>query len=227
MLENNRINVQIKGVRDGLLITLDQGDWRDVQESLLKHVEEQEGFFNGAKVALDMGDREMKAAEMGVLRDRLSDHGVSLWAVLGKSAITVETAKILGLATKLSTTRPDQTAQTTDPQMTGENGVFVGRTLRSGNRISTLGHVTIVGDVNPGAEIIAGGSIVVWGRLRGLAHAGAEGDENAVVCALDLMPTQLRIAGIIAVTPKRKSAPLPEIARVQEGQVVAEPWEYK
>jgi septum site-determining protein MinC len=87
--------------------------------------------------------------------------------------------------------------------------------------------VVVIGDANPGSEIVAGGDVVVWGRLRGMVHAGAEGDDSAVVCALDLDPTQLRIAGQIAVTPKRRSKPQPEIARLVDGQVVAEPWSVK
>jgi septum site-determining protein MinC len=57
-----------------------------------------------------------------------------------------------------------------------------------------------------------------------VVHAGAEGDEEAVVCALDLSPTQLRIAGQIALAPKRRGKPQPEMARLKNGQVVAEPW---
>jgi septum site-determining protein MinC len=82
----------------------------------------------------------------------------------------------------------------------------------------------VIGDVNPGAQIIAGGNVVVWGRLRGLVHAGAEGDESAVVCAMDLAPTQLRIAGHIAIPPQERGEPRPEIAFVKNGEVVAEEW---
>ncbi len=81
-----------------------------------------------------------------------------------------------------------------------------------------------MGDVNSGAEIVAGGSIIVWGRLRGVVHAGAQGDENAVVCALELAPTQLRIAGEIAVSPKKQGKSQPEVARLQDGNLTAEPW---
>jgi septum site-determining protein MinC len=105
--------------------------------------------------------------------------------------------------------------------------MLVRRTLRSGYSLKHPGHVIIIGDVNPGAEIVAGGDVLVWGHLRGMVHAGAEGDENAVVCALDLAPTQLRIAGFIAITPKRRGKPQPETARVVDGQVVAEPWNPK
>jgi septum site-determining protein MinC len=83
----------------------------------------------------------------------------------------------------------------------------------------------VIGDVNPGAEVVAGGDIVVWGRARGLVHAGALGDEGAVVCALDLAPMQLRIAGAIARSPEeRRREPVPETAALREGQIVAAPW---
>jgi len=85
--------------------------------------------------------------------------------------------------------------------------------------------VVIFGDVNPGAEVIATGSIVVWGRLRGLVHAGAHGDESAVVCALELVPTQLRIAGAIAVPSKKGRKVQPEIARLVNGQIEAQAWQ--
>jgi septum site-determining protein MinC len=83
----------------------------------------------------------------------------------------------------------------------------------------------IIGDVNPGAEVVAGGDIVVWGRARGLVHAGALEDENAVICALELAPTQLRIASHIARSPEERPAqPVPERASVRDGQIVAVPW---
>ncbi|MGQ0600150.1 MAG: septum site-determining protein MinC, partial [Anaerolineales bacterium] len=89
------------------------------------------------------------------------------------------------------------------------------------------GNVVVLGDVNPGAEIVASGDVIVWGRLRGVVHAGAEGDAGAVVCALDLAPTQLRIAGYIAVSPPQKGQPHPEMARVKDGQIMAERWKAK
>ena len=84
-----------------------------------------------------------------------------------------------------------------------------------------------MGDVNPGAEIIAGGSVIIWGRCQGVVQAGSEGDQDATVSALDLNPTQLRIAGIIAISPKRKGKPQPEIAKIVDGTVMAETWNPK
>jgi septum site-determining protein MinC len=64
----------------------------------------------------------------------------------------------------------------------------------------------------------------VWGRVRGTVQAGSEGDVTAMICALDLAPTQLRIANAIATSPKRRGKPEPEIAKMKDGQIVAERW---
>jgi septum site-determining protein MinC len=108
----------------------------------------------------------------------------------------------------------------------GSNGLILRETIRSGRSIYHEGHVVVIGDVNPGAEIIAGGDVVVWGKLRGLVHAGALGDRSAVICALELIPTQLRIADQIAISPhdQRRQA-TPEKVSMHNGRIVAEAWQ--
>jgi septum site-determining protein MinC len=106
-----------------------------------------------------------------------------------------------------------------------ETALFLHRTLRSGTRIEFVGHVVILGDVNPGAEIVADGNVLVWGRLRGMVHAGAKGNRNAVICALDLSPTQLRIAEEVSAAIRPQESPKPEIVRInQAGKLQAELW---
>lgn len=216
--------VKIKGIREGLLISVDEQSWPESRTALLDHLQGQAEFLRGGRLILDVGNQVLRAAEMGQLRDMLSDKGLSLWAVLSNSPITQQNAQSLGLATRVNQPPIERTISSADTALTGENAVLVQRTLRSGFSLQHSGHITVIGDVNPGAEIIAGGNVVVWGRLSGLVHAGAEGDTSSVVCALALSPTQLRIAGHIAVAPTRKGKPQPEIARLVEGQVVAEPW---
>lgn len=227
MTADPKTAVQIKGIREGLLVTLGEGDWPEVQDQLLLHIEQQENFFKGGKVALDVGNRVMHAAEMGVLRDRLSDRGINLWAILSFSTVTEQTAQTLGLATRVNNPRPERTIRPMDTTLEGEGAVLVQRTLRSGFKVSTHGHVVVIGDVNPGAEIIAGGSVVVWGKLRGSVHAGAEGDETAVICALDMNPMQMRVAGHVGAYPTKKGKVQPECARVQEGTIIFETWNHK
>jgi septum site-determining protein MinC len=104
-----------------------------------------------------------------------------------------------------------------------ENCFYKG-TLRSGQSLSAFGNILVLGDVNAGAELIATKDIVVWGTLRGVAHAGAEGDDGARVYALRLEPTQLRISRCIAAAPQASGGVhVPEVARVVDGKITIEP----
>lgn len=108
--------------------------------------------------------------------------------------------------------------------MTDENTILVQRTLRSGQSLHFEGNVVILGDVNPGAEVVATGSVVVMGVLRGVVHAGAGGDGSAAVYAFRLQPTQLRIANHITRAPdgEQSMTSTPEVARIKDGMVVIE-----
>ncbi len=220
--------VDVKGIRDGVLITLGEGNWEDVEIALLEHLDNQANFLRGARLALDVGNQVLKAVELGRLRNEISERGMTLWAVLSNSPTTETTSQTLGLATRLSKPRPELTNARIETALhDGEEAILIQRTLRSGFSVQHKGHVIILGDVNPGAEIVASGNIVVWGRLRGLVHAGAEGNEKSIVCALDLSPTQLRIAGRIALSPTHKRVIQPETARLINGAVTSEIWESK
>jgi septum site-determining protein MinC len=220
--------IEIKGVRDGILVTFGEGSWDELKMALIEQLDQQANFLRGGKMAIDVGNQVIKAAELGSLRNEISERGISLWAVLSNSPVTETTAQTLGLATRLSKPRPEMTRSKIETRLNdGNNALLIQKTLRSGFSVHHPGHVIILGDVNPGAEIIASGSIVIWGRLRGLVHAGAEGDESSTVSALDLSPTQLRIAGqIAALTPQKRSS-RPEIVRLLNGKVVSETWEPK
>ncbi|MCC7358105.1 MAG: septum site-determining protein MinC [Anaerolineales bacterium] len=223
--------ITIKGIREGLLVTVSDGEtWPATAQGLLTHIDQATDFFKGARVALAIGPRALSAADLGRLRDDLSDRSVSLWAVLSDSTATVKAAQALGLNVALPTSAParrEQPEAAVDPEVARQEAVYVRRTLRSGQSVSHPGHVIVVGDVNAGAEIVAEGDIIVWGRLRGTVHAGASGDAEAIVCALDLSPTQLRIANSIAISPPRKGEPRPELARIKDGHITAERWSYK
>lgn len=101
--------------------------------------------------------------------------------------------------------------------------LYLKQTLRSGQAVSHKGHLVIVGDVNPGAEVMAEGDIIIWGALRGVAHAGVGGNANAEIRALRFDPIQLRIAHAIARAPDRPRGALkssgPETARIVSGTI--------
>jgi septum site-determining protein MinC len=216
--------VQIKGIREGLLITLGEGSWDEVHRSLLAHLDEQSGFLRGARLALDVGNHILKAVDLGQLSKEIAERELTLWAVISNSPTTERSAQSFGLATRIGKPKPEVSGAGAVAAPGGEGGLLVRRTLRSGARVQHSGHVVVIGDVNPGAEVISGGDVIVWGRLRGMVHAGVNGNEAAVICALDLSPTQLRIAGQFATSPRRRGKPQPEMARILDGQVVAEPW---
>ena len=218
-------SLTVKGIQNGLLITLPAGEWSNVTDQLMETVAAQDDFFRGARLAIQIEDRALGAAELGSLRSALAEHEVTLWAILSTSETTQSAAADLGLSRDLETRRSEDDDIPVDTQLPGEEAVLLQRTLRSGHSVRHPGHVVVIGDVNPGAEIIAGGHVVVWGRLRGVVHAGAAGDESAMVCALDLAPTQLRIAGHITVSPSKRGKPKPERAFIRDDQLIAEPWQ--
>ncbi len=109
----------------------------------------------------------------------------------------------------------------------GSKGILIRHRVRSGQVVRHTGHVVIIGDVNVGAEIVAGGDIIIWGRLLGTAQAGAVGNEAAIVCALDLSPLQLRIGNVVA-RPEENAdteSGSPEVAYVRDDMIVIKPWD--
>ena len=115
-----------------------------------------------------------------------------------------------------------------DDKLSKKPTIMVQRTLRSGQNLNYDGNVVIMGDVNPGAEVVASGHVLVMGSLRGLVHAGATGEEEATVTALCLAPTQLRIAAHITRPPDGSDLDqnkLPEVARIKNDAVVIEEYQ--
>ncbi|HNB21616.1 MAG TPA: septum site-determining protein MinC, partial [Candidatus Melainabacteria bacterium] len=102
--------------------------------------------------------------------------------------------------------------------------MYLRQTLRSGQSVSHQGHLVIIGDVNPGAEVVAEGDITVWGALRGIARAGVGGNNDAEIRALRLQPIQIRIGESFARSPDKNRLHYdnhhgPETARVVDGKI--------
>jgi septum site-determining protein MinC len=223
--------VAIKGIKEGLLIALSPTeDWTQITSDLAARIDAQSAFFAGARITVEVGERPIPKSELSTLKALLERRGLTLWAVLSDSETTIDAAQALDLKTSTANTIPgrDDTEGTeVNPEEDGVPGVMIRRTLRSGRTVHSAGHVVVMGDVNPGAEIIAVGDIIVWGKLRGNVHAGADGDESAVVCALDMTPTQLRIASYITISPPdKRRKPRPEMASIRDEQIVVEGWQF-
>jgi septum site-determining protein MinC len=216
--------VQIKGIRDGLLATFADAPWEEQRLALLAQIDERPAFFQGARLAMDVGSQILKVNDLVDLRDFLSERNISLWAVISESSTTEQTSQLLGMATRISKPRPEERKQSAE--ISDDTALFVNKTLRSGTRVEFPGNVVVLGDVNAGAEVIADGSVIIWGRVRGMIHAGCKGDRSAVICALDLSATQLRIANEVSAVLKPPKDPRPEIASInKEGHLQAELWQ--
>lgn len=234
MLQQIEHRLQIKGINEGLLIVAASHTFKELLESLALFLPEKIAFIAGSRIAIDVGRLRLDQQQLNQVKSVLHQFDLALWSVLSGNAETRAAARTLELGTRLSGSQTDlegnilpmQEAQTAVSHQATDNHLIIKETVRSGRLIQADGSVIIIGDVNPGAQIIAGGDVIVWGRLRGLVHAGAMGDNRAVICALMLNPTQLRIAEQIAIAPEEKqTAVLPEQALIRNGQIVAEAWQ--
>lgn len=217
--------VSIKGGKDGLRLQLDEtAEWSEVLAALRSHLDQGGNFFVGAHLLVDIGDRPVGEDQLSDVLALMDEHGLRPEALAASARESRNAARAVGLVARVASPSALPAAPTTSHD---SEATLIVRTVRSGQVVRHQGHITLIGDVNPGAEVIAGGSVVVWGRLRGLVHAGALGDSNALICALELRPTQLRIASFIARTPEEASgtAPAPEVARVTNEHIIVEAWE--
>jgi septum site-determining protein MinC len=219
----NESHIQIKGIREGLLISALTGGWEECKQEILALVHERESFFTGARVCLDVGNTTLRVKEITQIRDKLSELHVTLWAILSLSDVTNNNSRALGLDTALPTKKENKEISEKNED-DAEKSVLINRTLRAGYKVEAREHVVVIGDVNPGAEIVSAGNIIVWGKLKGSAVAGVEGNPKACICALELNPTQLRIGEIVFPPMTRKGKVFPEVASIENNQCKIEIW---
>ena len=222
--------ISIKGRSDGLVIEIGKGSWSEILATLDDRLQQSASFFRNARVAVDLGTRATTEAELKPLVDLLKTHGLILASVRTSTERTFQAALALGLTTTLESADGVPVADAAPAATNTTAGAyFVYRGyLRSGHRLQRKESVLVIGDVNPGAEVSSDGDVLVWGRLRGVVHAGAKGNPRAIVAALDLEPTQLRIADVMTIGPdprpgqpgkwfwKRSANKRPEIARIRQ-----------
>ena len=177
---------------------------------------------------------EMRCRDLSSLIELLQGEGFRIASLHTQEPLTAISAQALGLPVQLLESDPmasdatpsdDSGDQSSDikPDCTAQLRLHRG-TLRAGEQIETAGDLLVLGDVNPGANVAAAGDVMIWGRLRGIAHAGRDGDRSAKVVALQLRPLQLRIADQVARGPDDRPQPgLAEEARIDAGDIVIEP----
>jgi len=226
--------LEIKGYGNDVNIILgNEAVFSDIEAELIKRLEGSNQFLAGVEIILDAGDRVLSTAECEKLKEILgSKFNLIISAVRSSSDKTRKSAEEAGWKVESpqhpqqkkvqEKAEPEKVEEVKEPLRRESDTLLHKDTLRSGQGIWHRGNIVIVGDVNPGAEVIATGDVVVMGKLRGIAHAGAEGDTRARIIALNLRPIQLRIAGYIGRSPDLdlKTDKVPEIAQVEDGNIV-------
>ncbi|MBP2000399.1 septum site-determining protein MinC [Paenibacillus shirakamiensis] len=191
-------HVTIKGTKDGLIFLLnDQCEFIDLVEDLRYKLEHShQNILTGPIVHVDvkLGSREVSDIQKNELLDVLKSKG-----------------NLLIRSVDMPEAELPESNKNTVTTMTGM--------VRSGQVLHHEGHLLFLGDVNPGGSIQCTGDIFIVGALRGMAHAGVDGQEDAIVAASFLAPTQLRIAEVISRPPdeweNRESSM--EFAYLQDG----------
>ncbi|MBF6612067.1 MAG: septum site-determining protein MinC [Chloroflexi bacterium] len=240
-------SVIIKGVREGLLLILDdEVSFAQILTDLAERIKGQPSFFSGAVVILNAGRRVIDNPEFGVLYNMLTRNGMKVQSLVSLSAQSRLVAEGFGVNSRppsfaagdagVSLGLRDRGIPTiiTNEVLEGGvtevgSGLFLRCNLRPGQSVRFAGDVCVLGDIETGAEIIADGDVVIWGSLKGLVHAGVSGDDEAVVCALQMSPMQLSIAGVVSRFPGHTTGYLdrpqpPELARLDAGHIVVEAW---
>jgi len=232
--------VEIKGTKTGLAILIDDRALFDtVLDHLNKKLAASNSFFSGAEVDIYIGDRTLSPEEIRTIRELVEGKYTLHIKGFTNRLVVIDEKGEKATEVKSSQRPPTPLERKSGPPLKKskifsklldptlqqeEDTIFLRRTIRSGQTIEYHGNIVVLGDVNPGSYLIAGGDILVLGRLRGVAHAGAQGSEDAVVIALQLSPSQLRIAQYIGRSPDNEIQNIQraEKAYVKDGEVVIE-----
>ncbi len=215
--------VIFKARKDGILVILsEECSFIVLCTALKKKAAEAASFFSDAKTAITFSGRKLSEREEIEL--------VNIFHEVTDLNITFVSSQ--GNAVEKKSSKPSEGAKTAVIDRTNlsadENVTYFHRgSLRSGQSISYTGSVVLYGDLNPGAEIIAEGNIVILGYAKGLVHAGCSGNKDCYVFALNLQPTQLRIADQISLVSsdavsklKVRTEPRPTVAFILGEEIV-------
>ena len=153
------------------------------------------------ELSLQGGDRLLDVRQLQTLTETLDEFALVLKRVVTSRRQTALAAVTAGYSVE-QLAAVDHLVQS--PPQAGRpqaDPLYLQTTVRSGVDIRHPGTIVILGDTNPGSALLADGDVIVWGRLRGLAHAGFSGDRSRRIMAIQMRPTQLRIADLMARPP--------------------------
>lgn len=204
-MKSNCVSINLK--RDEILIKLSEtAEQAEILEALKKKIPELKKLYKGEKTPIRVTGKVLKNKEIDVIQQFIKDK-IDV-------EIDFDMPKTLGL---------HSIKRAFEKEIAVSETKFHRGSLRSGQKLETEGSLVILGDVNSGAEVVASDHIVVLGSLRGLAHAGAKGNKQAIVAAGLFDAVQIRIANIIKKID-REEEPMHKQAYISvvEGKIVIE-----
>jgi septum site-determining protein MinC len=212
-LASRNIQVQLKSEAERIVIILpsesqlptSEYSWYEIWQQLKQRLNAGDRLrVANTNVHLVAGDRLLDTRQLQELAESLNEVQLQLKSVATsrrQTAIASVTSgysveQLQAVSKSLSSSNPTAATPLAEP-------LYMEMTIRSGVEIRHPGTVIVLGDINPGGIVIADADILVWGRLRGVAHAGATGNKDCLIMALQMEPTQLRIADAVARAPEK------------------------
>ncbi|MCC5603641.1 septum site-determining protein MinC [Nostoc favosum] len=221
---NDNSQVQLKSKEGRLLLILppesqvsaSELSWSDIWQQIRQRLNAGDRFrISNTPVHLMAQDRLVDARQLQELAEALIEVQLRLISVSTSRRQTAIAAVTSGYS--VEQLQP-VTSLNSEPKATAipqADALYLEMTVRSGVEIRHPGTVILLGDLNPGGIVIADGDIIIWGRLRGIAHAGAGGNRECLIMALQMEPTQLRIADAVARAPEKPPMQFsPEVAHI-------------
>ncbi len=218
-----QLQVRLKSEGERLLLILPPetempgaATWLDIWQQLKHRLNAGERFWQAnSTVHLMAQDQLMDGLKLQEIADALSEVQLQLVRVYTSRRQTAVAAAAAGYSVEQQPLAYSLNQKPSEPTELLAEPLYLQTTVRSGVEIRHPGTIVILGDLNPGGAVIAAGDIFVWGRLRGVAHAGADGNRKCRIMALQMEPTQLRIADAVARAPETPPAHFyPEVAEV-------------
>ncbi len=221
---NDNTQVQLKSQEGRLLLILppesqisaSELSWSEIWQQIKQRLNAGDRFrISNTPVHLMAQDRLVDARQLQELAEALSEVQLRLISVSTSRRQTAIAAVTSGYSVEQLQPVSSLISESKATVIPHADPLYLEMTVRSGAEIRHPGTVILLGDLNPGGIVSADGDIIIWGRLRGIAHAGAGGNVSCLIMALQMEPTQLRIANAVARAPEKLPMQFyPEVAHI-------------
>lgn len=212
--------ISVRGIKGGVLIILPEKPWYLQRAMLISRIQAQERFFKGGRIAVDVGGTDWLDEQLVKLLRDLSDEGVCLWAILTRSEVTLATARNFELQTKISAQNTPEEQKPTQMAQHEIDFEWHTKPLEKGEKIVFRADGAVIGDVPSGVEVVAAGSLIVWGEVGGNLKVGCGGDTASRLFALRFAGGMMSLCGQPVEVPKKLTKAGPFEIRIIDDRCV-------